>query len=95
MVVAGKVTRKGQVTIPAEMREALGIEEGDRVVFRPQDDVVTISPAGSLVSKLAIGGAPVGGRPLTTDEMRSAVEEGYAADEEALMEELGIEPQVR
>ena len=29
-----RVTTKGQVTIPVEIRRALGIEEGDEVVFR-------------------------------------------------------------
>ena len=28
-----KVTRKGQMTIPQPLREALGIEPGDHVVF--------------------------------------------------------------
>jgi len=28
------ITSKGQVTIPKEIREAMGIEPGDRVVFR-------------------------------------------------------------
>ena len=29
-----RVTTKGQVTIPVEIRRALGIEEGDELVFR-------------------------------------------------------------
>ena len=32
--VATKVTSKGQVTVPKAVREALGINEGDAVVFR-------------------------------------------------------------
>lgn len=31
------VTRNGQVTIPKEMREKLGIEEGTRVVMEERD----------------------------------------------------------
>lgn len=34
MDVAAKVTSKGQVTVPKVVRDALGIEEGDEVVFR-------------------------------------------------------------
>jgi len=29
----GSITTKGQVTIPKEIREALGLREGDRIVF--------------------------------------------------------------
>jgi antitoxin PrlF len=32
--VAARVTSKGQVTVPKSVRDALGIEEGDEVVFR-------------------------------------------------------------
>jgi antitoxin PrlF len=31
---AAKVTSKGQVTVPKAVRDALGIKEGDEVVFR-------------------------------------------------------------
>ncbi|HVA07531.1 MAG TPA: AbrB/MazE/SpoVT family DNA-binding domain-containing protein, partial [Acidimicrobiales bacterium] len=34
MDVAARVTSKGQVTVPKAVREALGIEDGDEVVFR-------------------------------------------------------------
>jgi antitoxin PrlF len=34
MDAAAKVTSKGQVTVPKAVRDALGIEEGDEVVFR-------------------------------------------------------------
>ncbi len=34
MDVAAKLTSKGQVTVPKAVRDALGLEEGDDVVFR-------------------------------------------------------------
>lgn len=34
MDAAAKVTSKGQVTVPKVVRDALGIKEGDDVVFR-------------------------------------------------------------
>lgn len=34
MDAAAKVTSKGQVTVPKAVRDALGIEAGDEVVFR-------------------------------------------------------------
>jgi AbrB family looped-hinge helix DNA binding protein len=32
--VAAKMTSKGQVTVPKAVRDALGIKEGDGVIFR-------------------------------------------------------------
>lgn len=37
-----RVTTKGQVTIPKEIRETLGIEPGDEVVFEETDAGYTI-----------------------------------------------------
>ena len=34
MDTAARVTSKGQVTVPKPVRDALGIKEGDQVVFR-------------------------------------------------------------
>jgi AbrB family looped-hinge helix DNA binding protein len=34
MDATAKVTTKGQVTVPKVVRDALGIEEGDEVLFR-------------------------------------------------------------
>ena len=34
MDVAAKMSSKGQVTVPKVVRDALGISEGDQVVFR-------------------------------------------------------------
>jgi AbrB family looped-hinge helix DNA binding protein len=34
MEIPATVTSKGQITIPAEVRRALDLHEGDRVVFR-------------------------------------------------------------
>ena len=42
------VTRKGQVTIPAEVRKALGLKRGDRVAFTLPD-----SPTGASTVRRA------------------------------------------
>jgi AbrB family looped-hinge helix DNA binding protein len=36
------VTERGQVTIPAEVRKALGLKKRDKVVFRLEDGVVVL-----------------------------------------------------
>jgi antitoxin PrlF len=32
------ITSKNQMTVPADMRAALGLKPGDRIKFSPQDD---------------------------------------------------------
>jgi antitoxin PrlF len=39
------MTKRGQITIPAEIRQKLGLKPGDNVVFRVDGDSVTINPA--------------------------------------------------
>lgn len=41
------VTSKGQVTIPADIRKALGLSAGERVVFTRLDDGTTVMRAKS------------------------------------------------
>ncbi len=53
MDVAAKVTSKGQVTIPKSVREALGINEGDGIVFRVEGNRAVLARTPDL---LALGG---------------------------------------
>jgi AbrB family looped-hinge helix DNA binding protein len=39
-----KVTSKGQVTIPRDLRELAGIEPGSEVIFAIEDHKITITP---------------------------------------------------
>jgi AbrB family looped-hinge helix DNA binding protein len=39
------LTSKGQVTIPAEIRKAMGLSAGERVVFTQLDDGTTVMRA--------------------------------------------------
>lgn len=43
MDVAAKVTSKGQVTIPKVVRDALGVEAGDCLLFRLEGDRVVVT----------------------------------------------------
>jgi AbrB family looped-hinge helix DNA binding protein len=69
--MTGKVTTKGQVTIPQEFRERLGIHPGSTVEFAIEDDVVTIrkAPGGGRGAGIV---AELRGRAttrLSTDEI--------------------------
>ncbi len=80
------VTRKGQVTIPADIRRALGIKEGDKVAFVLEDDQVKLTRKGSVVEQTA--GALKSDIPtLTSQEEREAAEQAIA--EEAIERSRG------
>jgi AbrB family looped-hinge helix DNA binding protein len=44
------VTRKGQVTLPAEIRRRWGLKQGDIVTFTVTDDQVQVSPAKASIT---------------------------------------------
>jgi antitoxin PrlF len=63
--ISARLTSKGQITIPSPVRKALGLHDGDRVVFRVDGDraVLARTPdllrlAGSIAVPAAIRGAP-------------------------------------
>jgi AbrB family looped-hinge helix DNA binding protein len=39
-----KITSKGQITVPIEVRRMLGVREGDRLVFESDGDGIRIRP---------------------------------------------------
>ena len=75
------VTRKGQVTIPIDIRRSLGIHEGDRVSFEQVGDVIHIRRALDVVQRTAgIFAQYVPNPPLTIEEEREAFEMGVAEE---------------
>jgi len=52
-VSIGSVTSKGQITIPKEIREALGLMEGDKVIFILEGErVVVRKVSGEKLSEI-------------------------------------------
>ena len=75
------VTRKGQITIPAEIRRSLGIMEGDKVALSLSDEgkpQVILRPVRS-VAELTFGAVTPRKRPEDFKELRRLFEEGTAA----------------
>ena len=67
------VTTKGQITIPKEVRDALGVSAGDRVEFVAQGKgVYRVVAATRDVSHLK-GLVPRPPRPVTIEAMNRAV----------------------
>jgi antitoxin PrlF len=67
------VTSKGQVTIPQDVRELLGIVTGTRVEFAERSDgIVEFIPLTASVMDLA-GIIPWDGPPVSIEEMDDAI----------------------
>ena len=58
--ITAKVTSKGQITLPREIRERLGVHDGDRVRFEVQGGNVVLYPQRDTPSfRSLIGSAPL------------------------------------
>ena len=42
-----KITSKGQITVPREVRQALGVKPGDKIVFEQNGKEVSVRPVRS------------------------------------------------
>lgn len=51
-MIATTVTKKGQVTIPKKIREALGLREHDKVVFIHRNNEVVLKPIKGTILNL-------------------------------------------
>lgn len=71
------ITSKGQITIPKEIRDRLNLREGDRVLWKLEED-------GRLSLRAEAGSGPLGrlpgllshlapARPVTLEEMKEGV----------------------
>lgn len=50
MEVSARLSSKGQVTVPRAVREALSLQEGDRVVFRVEGHRAVLARTADLVA---------------------------------------------
>jgi len=90
-VYSGKMTSKGQVTIPQEVRQKYGLTEGDRLEFvlhEATPEYITVYPAkkktiadvaGSLTS--AVGRPDLESASINANERRIAEKFGTNADD--------------
>ncbi len=73
------MTRKGQLTVPAEVRSALGLKQGDKVAFVMEGGHARLIPTHSVVAQTA--GALRSNLPaLSVEKERAAFERGVAAE---------------
>lgn len=51
--ILATVSSKGQVTIPAEVRQALDLKQGDKIAFQLADHAIILRRTGSVVAATA------------------------------------------
>jgi len=72
------VTSKGQITIPAEVREDLGLKAGDRVSFiKGENGEYILKPKTGSIMDLE-GCVHWTGKPVTIEEMNETIAKGWA-----------------
>jgi AbrB family looped-hinge helix DNA binding protein len=73
------VIRKGQVTVPAEIRRELELKEGDKVAFVLDEGEVRLVRTTSVVERTA-GALKSRKPPRTAEELREAAERAIARE---------------
>jgi AbrB family looped-hinge helix DNA binding protein len=73
MAATGVVSTKGQVTIPHEVRQRLGLKEGDRVEFITEGGVTIIRPARTIINPFEEFAGALGTFPGGKEEINAWV----------------------
>lgn len=74
------ITSKGQITLPQQVRNDMGLTTGDRVEFiRMEDGHYAVVPASHSIKSLK-GIIPRPGRPVSLEDMQAAIEAGATAE---------------
>jgi antitoxin PrlF len=80
MDAAAKITSKGQVTVPKAVREALGIKEGDAVVFRVEGNRAVLARTVDFLSLAGSVKVPAARRNAAWDEVIRKTHSARAAN---------------
>ena len=85
--ITATITQRGQVTIPAEVRRALGVKPREKVSFTIDNGEVRLTPA-SFSLESAFGSVRPSKRPEDFDAISAAVKDAKA---EVTVKDLGEE----
>lgn len=69
MEAAARVSSKGQITVPKTVRDALGITEGDDVVFRVEGNRAVLARTPSFLELAGTVSVPAAKRNVAWDEV--------------------------
>ena len=69
MDAAAKLTSKGQVTVPKAVRDALGLEEGDEIVFHVEGNRAVLARTPDFLSLAGSVPVPAAKRNAAWDDV--------------------------
>ena len=69
MEIAAKMSSKGQITVPKAVRDALGIGEGDNVVFRLEGNRAVLARTPDFLSLAGTIKVPAARRNAAWDDV--------------------------
>jgi AbrB family looped-hinge helix DNA binding protein len=78
MDVAAQLSSKGQLTVPKAVRDALGLVEGDRVVFRVEGRRAVLARTPNLLDLAGTVPVPAQKRGTSWAEVRRQTREARA-----------------
>ena len=76
---AARVTSKGQVTVPKAVRAALGIKEGDKVVFRVEGKRAVLARTSDFLDLAGTISVPAAKRNAAWDDVIRQTHKARAA----------------
>ena len=79
MEVAARVSSKGQITIPRAVRKALGIKEGDEVLFRLEGQRAIMARTPDFLELAGFVDVPLEKRGTPWDEILRETRKARAA----------------
>lgn len=79
MDIAARLTSKGQITIPKEVREVLGLDTGDQVIFRLEAGRAVLTRTPDFLELAGSVEVPAGKRGATWDEVRKSTRDTRTA----------------
>lgn len=69
MEIAAKMSSKGQLTVPKSVRDALGIDEGDQVIFRVEGNRAVLARTPDFLSLAGAIAVPAAKRNTAWDDI--------------------------
>ena len=78
MDAAARLSSKGQITVPKRVREALGLHEGDHVIFRIEGRRAVLARTPNLLDLAGAVVVPAGKRGSSWSEVVSRTRAGRA-----------------
>jgi len=69
MDASARITSKGQVTIPKSVRDALGLDEGDELVFRVERSRAVVAKTADFIEMAGAVAVPLAKRGTPWDEV--------------------------